>query len=403
MVRLVYSFLFILLTLYAHAQSASNIKVEQEGEQVLITYDLDKDVDFITLQLSMDGAMFMNIKASGEVGKNIKFGFGKKIIYKPPTPFFCGSCVFRIKIDQIPRFVDPRDGQIYKLVTIGNQIWMVENLNYVTSSGSWCYDDNPENCKQYGRLYNWETAKSVCPVGWQLPSDAEWSNLISFLGGESVAGGKMKSMGLQSWKSPNNNATNTSGFSGLPGGSRNYDGIFSDVGKYGYWWSSTEHLKINGWYSTLGYDNGVIYRNHNNISDAFSVRCLKLEKAEIVDAPIKEETGFLDPSMEAQFNGDWKSYLQKTIERYIGELTDDGHYGTCEVLFVVSEDGTISNVEVRTMKGTVLARVAVDAIKKGPKWKPGTNLLGQPVASKRIQKIQFVMPKQKSDDQVENR
>jgi uncharacterized protein (TIGR02145 family) len=391
-------FLLIIFFLQAgivSSQTISNIRVEQQGEAVLITYDLDKDAELI-LQLSMNGTVFTDIEASGDIGMYIESGSGKKIIYKPPTPFFCGSCVFRIKIDQTPRFVDSRDGQSYKMVRIGDQIWMAENLNYETPSGSWCYDNNPENCKQYGRLYDWETATKVCPVGWHLPSDKEWTTLTTLLGDASVAGGKMKCSGSQNWASPNASATNSSGFSGLPGGYHSrYDGAFNFIGYAGYWWSST-------WYGNsiaryLNYLSGSVPSNHYyDKAFGFSVRCLKDAEANSLAELITDEPGFLDPSLEAQFNGDWRSYVQRTIERSIDELMDDqecgGSSGTCEVIFVIAEDGTVSNVEALTMKGTVLARISVDAIKRGPKWKPGKNSLGQPVASIRIQKVTFVSP-----------
>ena len=120
----------------------------------------------------------------------------------------------------------------------------------------------------------------------------------------------------------------------------------------------------------------------------------KADEGKTVEAPAYKEPEFLDPSREAQFNGDWKSYVTRTIERSIEDLMDEGREGTCEVLFIVSEDGSVSSVEALTMKGTVLARIAVDAIKKGPKWKPGKNALDQPVSSKRIQKVTFVMPEE---------
>jgi len=105
-----------------------------------------------------------------------------------------------------------------------------------------------------------------------------------------------------------------------------------------------------------------------------------------------KEPVFLHPSSEAQFNGDWKSYVQRTIERSLDDLIDDGQEGTCKIIFIVAEDGTISNVEALTMQGSVLARIGVDAIKKGPKWIPGKNQYGQPVASKRIQTVSFMLP-----------
>jgi protein TonB len=132
--------------------------------------------------------------------------------------------------------------------------------------------------------------------------------------------------------------------------------------------------------------------SQEGVKDEEFVAPPKVEEANTVVE--SKEPGFLDPSMEAQFNGDWRSYVQRTIERSIDELVDDGVAGTCEVLFVVAEDGAVSDVQALTMKGTVLARIAVDAIKRGPKWRPGKNALGQPVASKRIQKVTFVLPEE---------
>jgi uncharacterized protein (TIGR02145 family) len=122
-------------------------------------------------------------------------------------------------------FTDSRDGQVYKWVKIGNQVWMAENLNYETPN-SWWYDNNSANGDIYGRLYTWAAAmngesssnsvpsgvQGVCPDGWHLPSDAEWTVLTDYLGGESVAGGKMKEAGTVHWNSPNTGATNSSGF-----------------------------------------------------------------------------------------------------------------------------------------------------------------------------------------------
>jgi hypothetical protein len=93
--------------------------------------------------------------------------------------------------DRKGKFTDSRDGQTYQTIKIDNQVWMAENLNYRTSSGSWCYDNSSDNCEKYGRLYTWETAKGVCPSGWHLPSTKEWSVLIANLGGKDVAGRKL--------------------------------------------------------------------------------------------------------------------------------------------------------------------------------------------------------------------
>ncbi|MFN5307470.1 MAG: FISUMP domain-containing protein, partial [Bacteroidota bacterium] len=157
-----------------------------------------------------------------------------------------------------------QDGNVYNTIVIGTQEWMAENLKashyrngdaipVVADSATWvntlngatCFYDNDSaanNCP-YGKLYNWYAASDVrnlCPAGWHVPTDAEWTTLTTFLGGENVAGGKMKSTGTQYWLSPNAAADNSSGFSGLPGGSRNDLGSYSLNGHFGFLWSSTE-------------------------------------------------------------------------------------------------------------------------------------------------------------------
>jgi uncharacterized protein (TIGR02145 family) len=118
--------------------------------------------------------------------------------------------------------------------------------------------------------------KNVCPTGWHVPTDAEWTTLTTYLGGESVAGGKMKEAVLGHWNSPNEEATNESGFAGLPGGSRNTGGLFRNVGDFGYWWSSTEFFTSNAWHRELFHGVGGVYRsNHYHKGFGFSVRCLR--------------------------------------------------------------------------------------------------------------------------------
>ncbi|MDR3013670.1 MAG: hypothetical protein LBU70_10780, partial [Chitinispirillales bacterium] len=143
-------------------------------------------------------------------------------------------------------FTDPRDGQAYRTVRIGTQTWMAENLNF-NVSGSWCYKNTSGNCNRFGRLYDWATVmgfsssfnstscasqvqsrhRGICPVGWHVPSDAEWSTLVNFVG--SPAGTRLKAA------SPFWNGTDNHGFSALPGGYR-WGGSFYGVGTLGYWW-----------------------------------------------------------------------------------------------------------------------------------------------------------------------
>ncbi len=189
------------------------------------------------------------------------------------------NCILSRSVDPIAQgcngatsFTDPRDGQTYAVVQIGNQCWMVENLNYEVGN-SWCYGNSSGNCNTYGRLYDWSTALIACPSGWHLPSDAEWSELVNFLGGSGVAGGKMKI--TTGWNAPNTGATNSSGFSGLPGGFRFYSGTFYGIGDYGYWWSSTEFNTSYSWYRGLSYVNGNVFRTKYYKSVGLSCRCLR--------------------------------------------------------------------------------------------------------------------------------
>ena len=167
---------------------------------------------------------------------------------------------------------DP-DGTNYPVVTIGNQTWMAENLNYDTGN-SWCYDGNPNNCETYGRLYDWQTALTACPTGWHLPTDAEWTVLINHLGGESVAGGKMKSTSSL-WDYPNA-ANNSSGFSGLGGGMYSPSwGSYHDIGFMGFWWSSTEYDSAHASNLTLvDYDDSSEMWTFDK-TFGISIRCVK--------------------------------------------------------------------------------------------------------------------------------
>jgi uncharacterized protein (TIGR02145 family) len=171
-------------------------------------------------------------------------------------------------------FTDSRDGKTYKTIEIGTQTWMAENLAYKVSDGCWGYPDNIPKGNLYGLLYSWNTAISVCPEGWHLPSFIEWTTLINFLGGESVAGGKLKESGTVNWPAPNTGANNMSGFTALPGSMRSFDGSVSDPGIGCYWWSATEDgsdaksIVLYG-----GFDLVSLGSTMKGLG--FSVRCIK--------------------------------------------------------------------------------------------------------------------------------
>jgi len=147
-------------------------------------------------------------------------------------------------------------------------------MNYETGN-NWCYDNDPANCATYGRLYDWETVLGVCPSGWHLPSDAEWTALTTFLGGVSIAGGKMKEAGTAHWSSPNTGATNSSGFTALPGGHRNSNGSFGNLTYSAYFWSATENASSSAWYRLLNYNNESVNRYSNYKTNGFSARCVQ--------------------------------------------------------------------------------------------------------------------------------
>jgi uncharacterized protein (TIGR02145 family) len=208
-------------------------------------------------------------------------------------------------------FTDTRDGKYYHVVKIGNQIWMAENLKYLPSVvgadiGSqttpyyYVYGYNgtvvndakaTANYSTYGVLYNWLAAmdnsassssnpsgvQGVCPTGWHLPSNTEWTELIDYLGGTSIAGGKLKETGTTHWNTPNTGATNETGFTAFPGGGRSIAASFDDIGFTGYWWSATMDSNDYAWNRSMYYyDNNVygsnfcVYKELGN-----SVRCVR--------------------------------------------------------------------------------------------------------------------------------
>ena len=186
-------------------------------------------------------------------------------------------------------------------VKIGTQVWMNKNLsvtNYrngdpipevrnkakwsTLTTGAWCWLNNDSANSIYGRLYNAYAVndpRGLAPAGWHISSDSEWATLTTFLGGEGVAGGKMKSTGTIEagtglWRAPNTDATNSSGFTGLPGGYRNNDGSFYGKGVYGSWWTST--IRVHGsWRWEMFYNFGYVYRYSLFWECGFSVRCVK--------------------------------------------------------------------------------------------------------------------------------
>ena len=193
-------------------------------------------------------------------------------------------------------FIDSRDGKSYGTVLIGTQCWFAQNLNVGTkiissadqSNNSniekYCYNEDENNCTIYGGLYQWNEAmqysssqgvQGICPAGWHLPTDAQWTIMTTFLGGESVAGGKMKEAGSVHWSVPNTGATNSSGFNALPAGYRYSDGYLYDLGNVSIYWTSSPSISTLSWGRGLRFDTENAIRSDFGKAGGFSVRCLK--------------------------------------------------------------------------------------------------------------------------------
>lgn len=238
-----------------------------------------------------DNKAYIFVSADNE-WKELNYGTGT--ITPTPATWSCGDAL-----------VDTRDSKSYTTIQIGTQCWMAENLNIGTridGSGNqtdngtiekYCYDDNTSNCDTYGGLYQWnemmqyittEGTQGICPTGWHLPTDAEWCTLeqevdptitCSSTGWRGVdGGGKLKEAGTTHWTSPNTGATNSSGFTGLPGGYRNTSASFLYLTDYAGFWSSSEN-GANAWHRDPHYNSAQVYRGNDGQAYGFSVRCIR--------------------------------------------------------------------------------------------------------------------------------
>lgn len=190
------------------------------------------------------------------------------------------------------------DGNVYQTIVIGDHEWIMENLRVThyrngdpiptgysnsqwstLSTGAYCvYYDAPSNAETYGNLYNWfavDDPRGIAPEGWHIPTDEEWTTLVNYLGGSSVAGGQLKEAGFEHWNPPNTGATNERCFTALPGGCRGGDGYYYNLGLCGCFWSSTEYDTGGAWYRWLSYDSSEVYRDHSDKRCGSSVRCIR--------------------------------------------------------------------------------------------------------------------------------
>ena len=184
-------------------------------------------------------------------------------------------------------FTDSRDGHVYRYVTVGNQTWMAQNLNYVGKSGDAgiCYNNDTSLCSSYGVLYTWSEVmagsqssssvpsdvQGICPNGWHVPSDAEWDVLINFIGKDSA---RIKLSSTSAWNN-SGNGTDQYGFTVLPAGVRFNDGAFDHLGYAADFWSSSGDDASSAWYRGFLFSIAGVGRPNGDKTDGFSLRCLQ--------------------------------------------------------------------------------------------------------------------------------
>ncbi|MBW6480577.1 MAG: T9SS type A sorting domain-containing protein [Bacteroidales bacterium] len=237
------------------------------------------------------------------------------------TIFIIFASFIFLTIENQAQTVTDYDGNVYNTVAIGTQVWMAENLKVthyrngdsipnITVASQWSnltsgaygiYNNDSSYATTYGLLYNWfavTDTSGICPTGWHIPTDAEWTTLTDFLGGVNVAGGKMKEIGTTHWTSPNTGATNSSGFTGLPGGVRSSNGYFYSINDYGYWWSSTEASTTMAWRRHLYAYNAKIDVGYSYKTYGYSVRCIRdtesMTETDITTFSFAEQIGVAD-------------------------------------------------------------------------------------------------------------
>ena len=291
MVKFNCTVLFFICPLIYFAQQVNNVEASQLGQNIVVTYDLESEQPCtINLFISTNGGTTWQgplKQVQGQVGPNIKSGQNSITLFVLNEFNELRGDNIRFKVDALTNNLNT--------IKIGNQTWATRNLNLETyrngevipqvqdanawanlRTGAWCYyENNTANGSSYGKLYNWYAVndpRGLAPKGYHIPSDAEWTILTDYLGGQLSAGTKMKS--TSGWQN-NGNGSNTSGFAGLPGGCRNSNGNFNSIGSGGGWWSSSESSASNAWYRGLNSNVGGVDMFYSDKRLGFSVRCLE--------------------------------------------------------------------------------------------------------------------------------
>ncbi len=294
-IKQIFLFFIILNVVTTYSQKVNNITFKQEQSMIIVYYDLEtKTPCKINMYVSTNGGTLWEgplKKVIGDVGDKITSG-NHSITWNVLDE------VDELRGDKI-MFQVRASGEYIETVVIGNQEWTKRNLNVSKyrngdiipevkdpkkwsklTTGAWCYYNNDiENGEIYGKLYNWYAVsdpRGLAPEGFHIPNNDEWATITNFLGGEGIAGCKMKENGYYHWNEPNVGANDSSGFKGLAGGYRYKNGILTDgMGYFGYWWSSNNYEYDQAISHVLYTNYKIIGINKDNKNCGFSVRCIK--------------------------------------------------------------------------------------------------------------------------------
>ncbi len=378
--RILYFCLYAFASAFAQNPVVQNIEVVQrtDGSLIVDIYydatDADSDTLNISVAASADSGKTWSLPCSslsGDAGNGILAGSDKHIVWDfyRDNPGMSGSGFkIRITADDRSNTVTDIDGNRYRIVQIGRQVWMADNLKvtryqngdpvpHVTDDAEWTglqtgaycfYQNDAANNDPYGCLYHGyavQDPRRLSPAGWHVPGDEEWQELEHFLGmtgpeadatgwrGSHEEGGRLKESGIVHWQAPNQGATNESGFTALPGGTRSPTGLFSALSQSSVFWSSTESDQDKAWERALNYGNAQVFRYYDDASNGFSVRCVKGPEAPTLLAPsqnavFESRTPFFDWS-EVEHASFYEIWIDPT-----------GTFGSPEVI-----DSTLSTSE----------------------------------------------------------
>ena len=222
------------------------------------------------------------------------------------------------------------------------------------TTAAYCnYNNDINNVATYGRLYNWYAVvdnRNLCPTDWHTPTDDEWTILTDYLGGETIAGGKMKEIGTTHWLSPNTGATNESGFTALPGGYRSYYvGSFDDITYYAYFWSATEYNSLNAWNRNLDYGYTDVFRYFYDKMYGFSVRCVKdSTSTQINDINYKENFQIYPNPTTGIFTIKGDNIKSIEIINLYGQIICNGACSIANIIDLSNQPKGIYFVKIRT-------------------------------------------------------